>query len=71
MQDLVNSPSEAWHDLLSLSSLLIDGPFHDNERDLSLAFRGSRNQRIIDVGASLQRNEPVVVSDRFDSRKKA
>lgn len=70
-QDLVNSPSEAWHDLLSLSSLLIDGPFHENERDLSLAFRGSRNQRIIDVGASLQRNEPVVVSDRFDSRKKA
>ena len=32
----------------------VDGEFRRNERDLSLAFRGSHNQRIIDVPASLQ-----------------
>lgn len=29
--------------------LLIDGPYLEGERDLSLAYRGSRNQRIIDL----------------------
>ncbi|NLA07722.1 MAG: radical SAM protein, partial [Firmicutes bacterium] len=69
--DLVNSSEAGWRDLLSLTTLLIDGPFLEEERDLSLAFRGSRNQRIIDVGKSLLSNEPVVVSDIYDSRKKA
>ena len=69
--DLVNSSEAGWRDLLSLTTLLIDGPFLEEEQDLSLAFRGSRNQRIIDVGKSLLSNEPVVVSDIYDSRKKA
>jgi anaerobic ribonucleoside-triphosphate reductase activating protein len=32
--------------------VLVDGPFIESEKDLRLAFRGSRNQRIIDVQAS-------------------
>lgn len=40
-------------ELLGLTDLLIDGPFKEEERDLGLAFRGSRNQRIIDVQQSL------------------
>jgi len=37
------------HDLLAVTNYLVDGPFIEAERDLSLRFRGSRNQRIYDV----------------------
>jgi len=40
--------------------VLVDGPFAQKERDLSLAFRGSRNQRLIDVPQSIP-NERVVL----------
>ena len=30
----------------------MDGEFHQDEKDLTLRFKGSRNQRIIDVKAS-------------------
>lgn len=40
-------------ELLRGIDVLIDGPFQLAERDSSLAFRGSRNQRILDVPASL------------------
>ena len=35
--------------LLELTDLLIDGRFVLEQRDLSLLFRGSRNQRVIDM----------------------
>lgn len=35
--------------LLAVSDFLIDGPYLADERDLSLCFRGSRNQRYIDL----------------------
>ena len=40
-------------ELAMLCDVIVDGPFLLAERDLSLRFRGSRNQRIIDVGRSL------------------
>ena len=43
--------------LLELCDVLVDGPFLIEERDLSLPFRGSRNQRVIDVPASLEKGE--------------
>ncbi len=33
--------------LLSYTDVLVDGPFMEEEKDITLAFRGSRNQRII------------------------
>lgn len=38
---------------------VIDGPFIYEERDLTLKFRGSRNQRIIDVKRTLKENEII------------
>ena len=46
-------------ELLSLCCLLIDGRFVLAERDLTLRFRGSRNQRLLDPVASMQKGEPV------------
>ena len=43
----------AVRELLSLAFLLVDGRFVLAERDLTLRFRGSRNQRLLDPAASL------------------
>ncbi|MEG0798015.1 MAG: anaerobic ribonucleoside-triphosphate reductase activating protein [Acidaminococcaceae bacterium] len=45
--------------VLEQIDVLVDGPFILEQRDLSLPFRGSGNQRIIDVPASLQAGQVV------------
>ncbi len=39
--------------LLQQTDILVDGPYEQEKRDLGLPFRGSANQRLIDVPASL------------------
>lgn len=39
--------------LLEAGWLLVDGPFMREEKDCNLPFRGSRNQRLVDLKASL------------------
>lgn len=36
--------------ILNWADVLVDGPFIEAEKDITLAFRGSRNQRIIELG---------------------
>ncbi len=45
--------------LLAVIDVLIDGPFLLAERSLDLNFRGSRNQRVLNVPASLAKGEAV------------
>lgn len=45
--------------LLALTDVLVDGPFVEAAKDLRLAFRGSANQRILDVKESLKTKSPV------------
>lgn len=40
--------------LLQYIDVLVDGPFMENLRDISLLFRGSANQRLVNVPASLK-----------------
>jgi anaerobic ribonucleoside-triphosphate reductase activating protein len=40
-------------ELLQMTDILIDGAYEDENRDLGLAFRGSSNQRMIDVPLTL------------------
>ncbi len=51
-----------YYRLLAVSDVLVDGPYLKEQRDLALAFRGSRNQRIIDVKSSLAQGKAVLVS---------
>lgn len=45
--------------LLEAGWLLVDGPYRQEERDLNLAYRGSKNQRLLDLKDSLDRREAV------------
>ena len=45
---------EATDEMLSLLDVLVDGEFVQEQKDISLRFRGSKNQRIIDVPESLK-----------------
>lgn len=40
--------------------LIIDGPFLLDQKDLSLLYRGSKNQRIIDVKKSFENNDTIL-----------
>lgn len=51
-------------ELLQHVDILIDGRYEAENRDLTLAFRGSTNQRVIDVRASLQKGR-AVNSEKF------
>ena len=48
---------------LSYLDVLVDGPFIEAQKNLSLRFRGSENQRLIDVPASLSKGEVVLWED--------
>ena len=50
-EDLLRHPLR--RDLVGLCDVIVDGRYVEAERDLSLHFRGSRNQRVIDVPKSL------------------
>ena len=52
------------HNLLSVGNYLVDGPFIEQERDLTLSFRGSRNQKIYDI-TCYPNSKRVFVSDEF------
>ena len=60
-EQLMNG-TEAQRELLQSIDVLIDGPFVMAQRSLEIAFRGSKNQRIIDVQKSLTAGEPVCIT---------
>jgi len=56
--------------LLSLIDILVDGRFDITKKNLMLQFRGSSNQRIIDVQKSLQSGQ-VVIWDKLNDGKES
>lgn len=59
-EQLKNRHDTHTEQLLHMIDILVDGPFIEEQKDVSLAFRGSRNQRIIDV--KLSTNKPVLAN---------
>ena len=49
----------ATDEMLSYIDVLVDGPFVEAEKDLNLRVRGSSNQRILNIAASLEAGSPV------------
>ena len=56
---LASCRCEVTDELLKLLDVLVDGRFVQAEHDISLRFRGSRNQRLLDVPKSLAAGQPV------------
>ena len=57
---------EAWEKrrkIISNVDVLVDGEYIDEQKDLSLKFKGSKNQRVIDVKQSLAQNKVVLYCD--------
>ena len=54
---------------LSYLDVLVDGPFIESKKNLSLRFRGSENQRLIDVPASLAAGEVILWQDWQGEKK--
>ena len=56
--------------ILSMTDILVDGEFVEEKKNLMLRFRGSSNQRIIDVRSTLKEGSIVlsIYNDRDTSR---
>lgn len=59
-----------WEDIkdftiLKYVDILVDGAYNESMRDITLPFRGSTNQRIIDVQKSIKNNTLIEVQDEF------
>ena len=63
-----NEPSRS---LLQEVDVLVDGPYVRQLSDISLLFRGSSNQRIIDVPASLEEGTIVLWGGQDENHQKA
>ncbi|HOJ11763.1 MAG TPA: anaerobic ribonucleoside-triphosphate reductase activating protein [Clostridiales bacterium] len=51
-----------WKKLLEVSDILVDGRFEIGKKNILLKFRGSENQRIIDVKKTLKTNKIVLTA---------
>ena len=56
-EELIKDPNKL--ELLKECDVLVDGPFILAQKDTTLAFRGSKNQRLVDVQKSLLKGEVV------------
>ncbi len=55
--------NKAYLEFLKIIDVLVDGKFILKERDLNLLFRGSRNQRLIDVPKTLETGRVIVLDE--------
>ena len=62
-KDIINKMCKEWKEtpeLLSYIDVLVDGEIQEDKKDIKLKFRGSSNQRIIDVKKSLENKTTVL-----------
>lgn len=62
-RDILEDMCSKWDEtkeMLQYIDVLVDGPFIEDKKDWSLQFRGSSNQRLIDVAGSLAKKDTVI-----------
>ena len=60
--DEIHSSRERFKGILGID-VLVDGPYIEEQRDIALKFRGSKNQRLIDVKETLKQGEVVTIQN--------
>lgn len=60
IQDVMVTKYDFTSEFIKYIDVLVDGEFHLEEKDLAIVYRGSRNQRIIDVQKSLKEGKVVL-----------
>ena len=63
-RDILGNMAEKWpetREMLACIDVLVDGEFVEAKKDLTKRFKGSSNQRTIDVKASLEQGEVILV----------
>lgn len=63
VEELLSGKVDGAVDLMEQLDVLVDGPFIQKERCYDAKFKGSSNQRVIDVKATLAEKTPVVCTD--------
>lgn len=64
----LSEKDDSIYNLLHHIDVLVDGPYIEELNDGSTRYRGSKNQRIIDVVKSLKENKIIDISNQFDNR---
>jgi anaerobic ribonucleoside-triphosphate reductase activating protein len=62
-EDLLAANKPAWRRLIEATNVLVDGPFIRSQKNIELRFRGSANQRLIDVPRSLAMGRVVTLEE--------
>lgn len=63
VDELLKSDDPQVRRLLEYTDILVDGPYVESERNLALRFRGSSNQRIIDMKKTLDTGKTVLMEE--------
>lgn len=64
----MNETNKNYLEFLKTIDILVDGKFELKNRNLSLIYKGSTNQRVIDVKKSLEQNK-VVIAEKYNSKE--
>ena len=63
LEELLEEPRAGVKELLGMIDVLVDGPYVEALRDTSLRFRGSANQRLLNMPATLAASAPVLYGE--------
>lgn len=69
-EQILQAVNPDWYRLLAETDVLVDGPFIENCKSYELHFRGSKNQRLIDVQKTLRSGNIVLWEEKADSLSK-
>jgi anaerobic ribonucleoside-triphosphate reductase activating protein len=62
-ENLLSANNPAWRRLIEAADILVDGPFIQAQKNIDLRFRGSANQRLINVPQSLAAGRVVLLPE--------
>lgn len=60
------NPSNEWlvrWNIIKMCDVLVDGEYIDEQRDVTLKWRGSKNQRVINIPETLKQNKVILYCD--------